>query len=204
MQVWSLGREDPLEKEMATHSSILAWKIPWAEETVWLQSIGSQRIRHDWSNLARTDASWLIPIFSTNLLVWSFLYPIKHVKSSLSLSMVIFLFLTQIPRQWQNFLPFPWLNVCISSSCFQRMEPLMVLPRPVLISTFLLKYAQRFLFLWHLLSFKLNPLDGRGYFQTTTVSSNMQPLNFRSIFTSASGYMSFFCLSESSILFHCS
>ena len=42
--VQSLGREDPLEKEMATHSSILAWKIPWTEEPGRLQSMGSQRI----------------------------------------------------------------------------------------------------------------------------------------------------------------
>ena len=48
MQVWSLGQEDPLEKEMATHSSILVWKTPWAEEPCGLQSMGSQRIRHDW------------------------------------------------------------------------------------------------------------------------------------------------------------
>ena len=41
--VWSLGREDSLEKEMATHSSILAWKIPWTDEPGWLQSMGSQR-----------------------------------------------------------------------------------------------------------------------------------------------------------------
>ena len=41
-----LGREDPLEKEMATHSSVLAWKIPWTEETSRLQSTGSQRVRH--------------------------------------------------------------------------------------------------------------------------------------------------------------
>ena len=40
----SLGREDPLDKEMATHSSILAWKIPWKEEPEWLQSMGSQRL----------------------------------------------------------------------------------------------------------------------------------------------------------------
>ena len=46
-QVRSLGREDPLEKEMATHSSILAWKIPWTEETGRLQSMGSQRVGHD-------------------------------------------------------------------------------------------------------------------------------------------------------------
>ena len=42
--VRSLGQEDPLEKEMATHSSILAWKIPWAEEPGGLQSMGSKRV----------------------------------------------------------------------------------------------------------------------------------------------------------------
>ena len=46
-QVQSLGREDLLEKEMATHSRILAWKIPWMEEPVRLQSMGSQRVGHD-------------------------------------------------------------------------------------------------------------------------------------------------------------
>ena len=46
-QVRSLGREDPLEKEMATHSSTLAWKIPWTEEPGRLQSVGSQRVRQD-------------------------------------------------------------------------------------------------------------------------------------------------------------
>ena len=45
--VQSLGQEDPLEKGMATHSSILAWRIPWAEEPGGLQSLGSQRVRHD-------------------------------------------------------------------------------------------------------------------------------------------------------------
>ena len=42
MRVWSLGQEDPLEKEMATHSGILAWEISWTEEPEGLQSIGSQ------------------------------------------------------------------------------------------------------------------------------------------------------------------
>ena len=46
-QVQSLGWEDPLEKEMATHSSILAWKIPWTEEPGGLQSMGLQRVQHD-------------------------------------------------------------------------------------------------------------------------------------------------------------
>ena len=45
--VQSLGREDLLEKEMATHSSILAWKIPWTEEPGKLQSMGSQKVGHD-------------------------------------------------------------------------------------------------------------------------------------------------------------
>ena len=46
-QVQSLGQEDLLEKEMATHSSILAWKLPWTEEPGRLQSMGSQRVRYD-------------------------------------------------------------------------------------------------------------------------------------------------------------
>ena len=52
--VQSLGWEDSLEKETATHSNILAWKTPCTEEPGKLQSIGSQRVRHDWSNVACT------------------------------------------------------------------------------------------------------------------------------------------------------
>ena len=49
LETWvqSLDQEDPLEKEMATHSSILAWKIPWMEEPGGLQSMGLQRVEHD-------------------------------------------------------------------------------------------------------------------------------------------------------------
>ena len=47
MQVQSLDWDDPLEKEMATHSSILAWEIPWTEEAGGLQSMGWQRVRHN-------------------------------------------------------------------------------------------------------------------------------------------------------------
>ena len=47
MQVQSLGREDPLEEGMATHSSILTWRIPWTEELGRLQSMGSHRVGHD-------------------------------------------------------------------------------------------------------------------------------------------------------------
>ena len=49
MQVWSLGWEDSLEEEMATHSSILGWKIPWTEESDKLQSMELQRIGNDWT-----------------------------------------------------------------------------------------------------------------------------------------------------------
>ena len=47
MQVQSLGQEDPLQEGMATYSSILAWRIPWTEEPGGLQSVGSQRLRHN-------------------------------------------------------------------------------------------------------------------------------------------------------------
>ena len=54
MQFWSLSWEDPLEESMATHSSILAWRIPWIEESDGLLSIGSQNVGDNWSNLARS------------------------------------------------------------------------------------------------------------------------------------------------------
>ena len=47
-KLWPLGREDPLEKGMATHSGILAWRIPWTEEPGGLWFMGSQRVRHNW------------------------------------------------------------------------------------------------------------------------------------------------------------
>ena len=56
MQIQFLDWEDPLEEDMGTHSSILAWRIPWTEESRGLQSLGSQRVRHNWSDLARTQA----------------------------------------------------------------------------------------------------------------------------------------------------
>ena len=57
--VWSLGWEDPLEEGMATHSSILAWRISWTEEPGSLQSTGPQRVEHDWRDLENTHAQVL-------------------------------------------------------------------------------------------------------------------------------------------------
>ena len=76
-QVRSLGWEDPLEKEMATHSNILAWKIPWTEEHGRLQSMGSQRVGHDWATSLHLHC-WMqfflynsINIFSSSWLKYS-------------------------------------------------------------------------------------------------------------------------------------
>ena len=58
MQFQSLSQEDTLEKEIETHASILAWKIPWTEEPGGLQSIGSQRVEHDGSDLAHMQKTY--------------------------------------------------------------------------------------------------------------------------------------------------
>ena len=58
IQVQSLGQEDPLEKEMATHASILAWEIPSTEEPARLQSMGSQRVGHDLVTKQQQGRGW--------------------------------------------------------------------------------------------------------------------------------------------------
>ena len=72
-RVWFLGWEDPLEKEMAIHSSTLAWKIPWTEEPDRLQSMGLQRVGHDWTT--SLSLSNRIHICLTYL-DWSDVYPL--------------------------------------------------------------------------------------------------------------------------------
>ena len=62
MWVSSLGQEDSLEEDMATHSSIFAWKIPGTEDPGGLQFMGSKRLGHDWSDLAHTH-EWLLDIW---------------------------------------------------------------------------------------------------------------------------------------------
>ena len=66
-QVRSLSQEDPLKKGMAMHPSILAWRIPWTEESGGLQSIGSQRVGHDWATNTSTfpfqrDDGYYVPL----------------------------------------------------------------------------------------------------------------------------------------------
>ena len=78
-RVWFLGREDPLEKEMAIHFNTLAWKIPWMEEPDRLQSMGSQRVGHDWAislslGISKAKTSeWSINESRVN--TWVFLNP---------------------------------------------------------------------------------------------------------------------------------
>ena len=73
--VQSLGQEDPLEKEMATHSSILAWRIPWTEEPGGLQSMGSQRVGHDWVTSLSLYLNYLWYTYITHAMVWMFVFP---------------------------------------------------------------------------------------------------------------------------------
>ena len=90
MWVWSVGPEDPLEEGMASHSSILAWRISWTEEPGGLLSTGLQRVRHNWSNSAQHNLKEVTPFESqVSLLLngdnntWLYLYNrVLHVKSA--------------------------------------------------------------------------------------------------------------------------
>ena len=70
-QVQSLGWEDLLEKEMGTHSSTLAWKIPWMEERGWLQSTGLQIVGHDWATLLTHKRLYIICLWLISLSIIS-------------------------------------------------------------------------------------------------------------------------------------
>ena len=70
-QLWSLGQEVPLEKEMATHSSILAWKIPWTEEPDRLQSMGSQRVGHNWATSLHFSFQLKYPLFTVKCMYFT-------------------------------------------------------------------------------------------------------------------------------------
>ena len=95
--VQSLGQEDLLEMEMVTHSSILAWKIPWLEGPGRLQSMGSQRVGHDWASFFLLSIGKLVKSLSC---VWLFVTPLT-IAHQAPLSM-------EFSRQeyWRG-LPFP-------------------------------------------------------------------------------------------------
>ena len=91
-QVPSLGWEDPLEKEMATHSNTLAWKIPWTEEPGGLQSMGSQRVGHDWETSLSfflffhafgSSKLKILPLYYLMSLRWRFIWYVTCLKFSI-------------------------------------------------------------------------------------------------------------------------
>ena len=83
MQVWAPGQEDPVEKEIATHSSILDWEIPWMEEPEWLQSMGHQE---------SDTTEWVHFHFSPNFTEWSaHTHFLRFLRLSLNLSKMHFL-----------------------------------------------------------------------------------------------------------------
>ena len=94
----SLGGEDPLEEEMATLSSILAWKIPWTEEPSGQQSIGSPRVRHDW---VTKHAACIHPHFSFLVAILYFLF----LSSTWSSSCWLF-----SPNSWEGLVS---LAICL-------------------------------------------------------------------------------------------
>ena len=103
--VRSLSWEDPLEKEMATHSSILAWRIPWTEEPCGLQSTGSQRVGHDWA----TSLSYTLG---------------RHTLWKMFLHSVEFSTILMISFEAQKplILIFGWTYVSVLSGRYSRVE----------------------------------------------------------------------------------
>ena len=105
MQLPSLDQEDPLEKGMATLSSILAWRIPWTGETGLLRSIGSQRVRCDWSNLALRHAQTKIQHRhnrSFSYFCLSVLLSGKYCKKVLSSSALLTFWAKQTIVEWPD------------------------------------------------------------------------------------------------------
>ena len=90
MQVWSLGWENPLEESMATHSSILVWRIPWTEEPDGLQSIGSQRVRDSWINTAQ-------PSIEVQTLAFC-ICTLSSITTSISSSLLLCLYLEYLSK----------------------------------------------------------------------------------------------------------
>ena len=103
--VRSLGREDALEKGMAAHSSVLVRRIPWTEETGKLQSTGSQKVWHDWSELARTHQWEVIFILHLGLdwILW-----LKSLAQNEVYASCIALFFQTEPPPWPALLPAAW------------------------------------------------------------------------------------------------
>ena len=122
-EMWlpSLGQEDPLKIGTATHSSILAWRIPWTEEPGRLQSMGLQRLRHDWSDLGCMHTeNEVYPIY-TSLYVPGFM-------STCSKN-------TQLLEDYQSLVELrTWSGCLCGSPCVWTSAPLICNPSPNLLA----------------------------------------------------------------------
>ena len=108
-RVWSLGQEDPLEKGMATHYSILAWRIPWTEKPGGLQSMGSQRVGHD--RVTNTHTSNQIRVWA----IWNETQE-PHLRGKWDETIISFGVI--IPRiELKQICVFPWTNHRSSGHC---------------------------------------------------------------------------------------
>ena len=117
-QVWSLDQEDPLEKRMATHSSILDWRIPWTKGPGRSQLMGSQRVRHNWAaNTFNSNRELVVAVQSLNR-VWLFATPWTATRQA-SLSFTISWSLLRL-MSIELVMPSNYLVLCCPfSSCLQ-------------------------------------------------------------------------------------
>ena len=81
MQVWYLGQRDPLQKGIATHSSILAWRIPRTEDPDWLQRVGLQRVGHDWAT-KHPPTHIFIPVKQKQVSSWPWPWILEPTKQN--------------------------------------------------------------------------------------------------------------------------
>ena len=116
MRVWSLGQKDPLEEEMAIQPCILAWRIPWTEETGGLQYKGSQKFRHDWPHTHIITKTWYL-----SPLEFSLYYANNYFQAKV----MIFFFSfrnTRLPVSTLNF-----KRLFLRSHCFSTLHLAMAL-----------------------------------------------------------------------------
>jgi len=119
-QVWFLSQEDPLEEGIATHSSVLAWRIPWTEEPGGLQSLASQRVRHDWSHWALMHTVHFSVLVVCHILKYRMSLGVKEMHFT-----IIFIYhiaMTSTPW-WPGRLGCPFLHRTwhrINYSCFLK------------------------------------------------------------------------------------
>ena len=128
--VWSLGLEDSLEKEMATHSSILAWRIPWTEGPGGLQSMGLQRVGHDWATNTYTCTFTVLFLDFWDRILDHWLYLLTYLTHYFFLHLevyivIIFILPEVFSLAFSLVYAFWWqisLSICLKMSLFKLYE----------------------------------------------------------------------------------